>query len=70
MTANLYGIAMTGSNLGAIKLLLDHIDGAVADVIKLEGLDTILLENWADVAPYEAIQDENGVWFVEREGVV
>lgn len=70
MTANLYGIAMTGSNLGAIKLLLDHIDGAVADVIRLEGLDTILLENWADVAPYEAQQDEHGVWFVEREGVV
>lgn len=68
MAANLYGIAMTGSNLGAIKLLLDHIDGAVADVIRLEGLDTILLENWADVAPFEAIQDENGVWFIEREG--
>lgn len=68
MAANLYGIAMTGSNLGAIKLLLDHIDGAVADVIRLEGLDTILLENWADVAPFEAIQDDNGVWFIEREG--
>lgn len=67
MAANLYGIAMTGSNLSAIKLLFDYLDGAVADVIRLEGEDTILLENWADVAPYEAIQDENGVWFIDNE---
>lgn len=68
MAANLYGIAMSGSNLSAIKLLFDYIDGSVADVIRLEGLDTILLENWADVAPYEAIQADDGVWYVEREG--
>jgi hypothetical protein len=69
MAANLYGLAMGGSNLGAIKLLLDHIDGAVADVIRLEGVDTILLENWSDVAPFEAQQDSNGVWFLEKESV-
>ena len=69
MAANLYGIAMRGSNLGAIKLLFDYLDGAVADVVRLEGLDTILLESWADVAPFEAIQGEDGVWFVEQEGV-
>jgi hypothetical protein len=69
MAANLYGIAMAGSNLAAIKLLFDYLDGAVADVIRLEGMDTILLENWADVAPFEAIQDENGVWFLEKEAV-
>lgn len=69
MAANLYAIAIGGSNLSAIKMLFDYIDGAVADVIRLEGLDTILLENWVDVAPFEAQQDENGVWFVEREGI-
>lgn len=69
MAANLYGIAMRGSNLGAIKLLFDYLDGAVADVVRLEGEDTILLENWADVAPYEAKQSEDGVWFVESESV-
>lgn len=69
MAANLYGIAMSGSNLEAIKLLFDYLDGAVADVIRLEGEDTILLENWADVAPFEAMQDENGVFYVETVGV-
>lgn len=69
MAANLYGIAMRGSNLGAIKLLFDYLDGAVADVIKLEGENTVLIENWADVAPYEATQGEDGVWFVETESV-
>src|SRR5690606_20644714 len=69
MAANLYGIAMRGSNLGAIKLLFDYLDGAVADVVRLEGLDTILLESWADVAPFEAVQGEDGVFYVEQEGV-
>lgn len=69
MTANLYGIAMKGANLGAIRLLFDYLDGAVADVVLLEGLDTILLESWADVAPFEAVQGEDGVWYVEHEGV-
>ncbi len=69
MAANLYGIAMRGSNLGAIKLLFDYLDGAVADVVRLEGLDTVLLESWADVAPFEAVQGEDGVWYVEQEGV-
>lgn len=69
MVANLYRIAMTGSNLGAIKLLFDYLDGAVADVIRLEGEDMILLENWADVAPFEAVQGEDGVYYIETEAV-
>lgn len=69
MAANLYGIAMRGSNLGAIKLLFDYLDGAVADVVRLEGENTILLESWADVAPFEAIQGEDGIWYVEEEAV-
>ena len=68
MAANLYAIAIGGANLSAIKMLFDYIDGAVADVIRLEGLDTVLLENWADEAPFEAQKDENGIWFVEAEG--
>lgn len=69
MAANLYGIAMRGSNLAAIDLLFNYLDGAVADIIRLEGENTIMLESWADVAPYEAKQDENGVWYVEEESV-
>lgn len=69
MAANLYAIAMLGSNLGAIKLLFDYLDGAVADVVRLEGLDTIYLESWADIAPFEAKQGEDGVFYVEQEGV-
>lgn len=69
MAANLYGIAMRGSNLSAIKLLFDYLDGAVADVVRLEGEDTILLENWADVAPFEAKQGDDGIFYVEIEGV-
>lgn len=69
MAANLYGISMRGANLGAIKLLFDYLDGAVADVIRLDGEDTVLLENWADLAPFEATQGEDGVWFIETESV-
>lgn len=70
MVANLYAIAMRGANLAAIMMLFDYLDGAVADVIRLDGLDTILLENYADTAPYEAIQDESGVWYVETEAIL
>lgn len=69
IAANLYGIAMRGSNLDAIKLLFDYIDGAVADVVRLEGEDTIELENWSDVAPFESKQGEDGVFYVETESV-
>lgn len=69
MAANLYGIAMRGANLGAIKLLFDYLDGAVADVVRLEGENTIYLESWADVAPFEAVQGEDGVFYVEEEAV-
>lgn len=69
MVANLYGIAMRGSNLAAIDMLFDYLDGAVADVVRLEGQDTILLESWADVAPYEAKQNADGVWYIETESI-
>ena len=69
MACNLYGIAMRGSNLEAIKLLFDYLDGAVADVIRLEGENTVVLESWADVAPFEAKQGEDGIWYVEQESV-
>lgn len=69
MAANLYGIAMRGSNLGAIKMLFDYLDGAVADVVRLDGENTIELESWADVAPYEAVQGEDGVFYVEQASV-
>ena len=67
LAANLYAIAMRGGNLNAITLLFDYLDGSVADVIRLDAEDTILLENYAEQAPYNAIQDENGVWYVEEE---
>lgn len=69
MVANLYAIAMRGANLGAITMLFDYLDGSVADVIRLDGLDTILLENYADIAPYDAVQDETGVWYLEMDAV-
>lgn len=69
MVANLYGIAMRGANIGAIKLLFDYLDGAVADVVRLEGENTIELESWADVAPFEAVQGEDGIFYVETESV-
>lgn len=69
MVANLYGIAMRGAHLGAITMLFDYLDGAVADVVRLDGEDTILVESWADIAPYEALQDEDGTYYVETESV-
>ena len=67
LAANLYAIAMRGGNLNAITLLFDYLDGSIADVIRLDTEDTILLENYAEQAPYEAKQDEDGVWYVEEE---
>jgi len=66
LAANLYAIAMRGGNLNAITLLFDYLDGSVADVIRLDAEDTILLENYAEQAPYNAIQDEDGVWYIEE----
>lgn len=66
LAANLYAIAMRGGNLNAITLLFNYLDGSVADVIRLDAEDTILLENYAEQSPYEAKQDENGVWYVEE----
>lgn len=67
VVANLFAIATRGSNIGAIDLLFNYLDGSVADVIRLEGQETLVLENYADVAPYNAVQDEAGVWYVEME---
>ncbi len=67
--ANVYATAMRGGNLGAIDLLFNYLDGAVADVVRLEGEDTLVLENYADVAPFEAIQGEDGVWYIESEAI-
>lgn len=67
IVSNLFAIATRGSNIGAIDLLFNYLDGSVADVIRLEGQETLVLENYADVAPYEAVQDEDGVWYVESE---
>ena len=66
LASNLYAIAMRGGNLNAITLLFNYLDGSVADVIRLDDQDTILLENYAEQAPYEAKQDEDGVWYVEE----
>ena len=70
LAANLYAIAMRGGNLNAITLLFYYLDGATADVIRLDAEDTILLENYAEVSPYEAKQDDRGVWYVEQESVL
>lgn len=67
--ANVYATAMRGGNLGAIDLLFNYLDGAVADVVRLEGEDTLVLENYADVAPYEAKLGDDGVWYIESEAV-
>lgn len=65
--ANVYAVAMRGGNLGAIDLLFNYLDGAVADVIRIEGGDMLMLENYADVAPYEAKQAEDGTFYIESE---
>lgn len=67
--ANVYATAMRGGNLGAIDLLFNYLDGSVADVVRIEGEDTLVLENYADVAPFDAIQGEDGVWYIESEAV-
>lgn len=69
LASNVYAVAMRGGNLGAIDLLFNYLDGAVADVVRLDGLDTLLLENYADIAPYEAIQGDDSVWYIESEEV-
>lgn len=69
LVCNLYALAMAGGNLSAIQLLFDYMDGVVADVIRLEGEDTILLENYADIAPYEAVLGDDNVWYIETEAV-
>lgn len=69
MIANLYSIAMRGANLAAISMLFDYLDGAVADVVRIEGEDVVMIENWADVAPYEAKQGEDGIFYIDIEAV-
>lgn len=67
--ANVYATAMRGGNLGAIDLLFNYLDGAVADVVRLEGEDVLVLENYADVAPYEAKLGDDNIWYVESEAI-
>lgn len=67
--ANVYATAMRGGNLAAIDLLFDYLDGCVADVIRLEGEQTVVLENYADTAPYEAKLGADGVYYIEKESV-
>lgn len=69
MIANLYTIAMRGSNLAAIDMLFNYLDGAVADVVRVEGEDVVLIENWADEAPYEAVKGDDGIYYVDMEAV-
>lgn len=69
LVANLYAIALRGSNLAAINMLFDYLDGTVADVIRVEGENTVMLESYATIAPYEAKKGDDGVWYVETEAV-
>lgn len=65
--ANVYAVAMRGGNLSAIDLLFSYLDGAIADVVRISSNDTIWVENYAQTAPHDAIRDEHGVYYVERE---
>lgn len=67
--ANVYAVAMRGGNLGAIDLLFNYLDGAVADVVRVEGEDVLVLDNYADVAPFEAKLGEDGIYYIESEAV-
>lgn len=69
LVCNLYALAMAGGNLSAIDLLFNYLDGAVADVIRIDGLDTILLENYAQTAPYDAIRGDDGVYYIDMETI-
>lgn len=69
LVANLYAIALRGSNLAAISMLFDYLDGTVADVIRIEGENTVMLESYATIAPYEAVKGDDGVWYIETEAV-
>lgn len=64
--ANVYAVAMRGGNLGAIDLLFNYLDGSIADVIRIEGEQTIEIENYADEAPHEAVLGSDGVYYVEK----
>lgn len=63
--ANVYATAMRGGNLGAIELLFNYLDGAIADVVRIDANDVLILENYANIAPYEAIKGEDGVYYIE-----
>lgn len=63
--ANVYACAIAGHNVNIMRLLFDYLDGAVADVVRVTTDDVLLLEDYAKEAPYEAKQDENGVWYVD-----
>lgn len=67
--ANVFAVAMRGGNLGAIGLLFDYLDGAVADVVRISTDNIVLIENYADEAPYNARQGEDGIYYVEMEAI-
>lgn len=66
LVANLYLMAMRGGDLKAIELVFDYIDGAVADVVRLEGDNVIVVDDYSEIAPYNAVKDTTGVWCVEE----
>lgn len=66
LVANLYLMAMRGGDLKAIELVFDYIDGAVADVVRLEDDNIIVIDDYSEIAPYNAVKDTTGVWCVEE----
>lgn len=63
--ASLFSIAQASTGLGGIRVIFDRVDGAVADIIVVENdQDVVLLENYADVAPYNAVLNADGVYEV------
>lgn len=66
LVSNLYLMAMRGGDLKAIELVFDYIDGAVADVVRLEGDNVIVVDDYSEIAPYNAVKDTTGVWCVEE----
>lgn len=66
LVANLYLMAMRGGDLKAIELVFDYIDGAVADVVRLEDDNIIVIDDYSEIAPYNAVKDTTGVWCIEE----
>lgn len=69
MCANLYTAlshSKSGVRMGAIRLLFDRFDGAVADKVLISaGDDLIRLPNYAQVAPYNAKKNSKGYYYLD-----